>query len=180
MKEVEIKIQIINPEEIIKTLENNGCVFSEPIVQRDTVYIPNEQLTVPVPPEVNVLRIRRQKDKIFLTLKRPDVNNHLSKLEHELEIADAEQMTEIIKLLGFKVVADTTKTRRKCKINDYEICVDHVEGLGDFLEMEKITDEDPLVVQNALLEFLLKLKIDTSQKMDVGYDVLYVRKHGIK
>jgi adenylate cyclase class 2 len=180
MKEVEIKIQITNPEEVIKILQGHGCVFSEPIVQRDVVYIPKNEPTVPVPAGTNVLRIRRQNNKTLLTLKRSDAGNHLSKLEHELEISDEAQMDEIIKLLGFKIIADTTKSRRKCKINQYEICIDHVEELGDFLEIEEMTAGDPGQVQTEMLDFLSKLNIDVSNRMDVGYDVLYVRKHGLK
>ncbi len=180
MKEVEIKIQINNVEEVVKNLQNQGCEFSSPIIQRDVVYIPVSEPTVPVPAGTNVLRIRHQGDKTIFTLKRSDVGNHLSKLEHELEISNAEQMAEIIKLLGFKMIADTTKTRRKCKINGFEICVDQVEKLGDFLEIEKMTDEDPALAQQEMMEFLSKLNIDTSQRMDVGYDVLWVRKYGVK
>ena len=38
-----------------------------PIIQEDFVYIPNEVQSVPVEPGVNVLRIRKQGEKIFFT-----------------------------------------------------------------------------------------------------------------
>jgi len=176
MREVEIKIQISDPEKIANILENNGCVFGESIVQHDVVYIPQDQPTVPVQAGINVLRIRRQGDKTLLTLKRSDLENHLSKLEHELEVSNPEEMDKIIQLLGFKIIADTIKTRRKCKINGFEICIDHVNELGDYLEIEKMTDEDPTKAQEEMLKYLSNMGIDVTGRVDVGYDILYVRK----
>ena len=177
MKEIEIKIRIVDPEKTIDLLEKQGCVFSQPIRQQDAVFIPNEVPTVPCPAGTNVLRIRKQGDKNILTLKRSDVGNHLSKLEHELEIGNSEEMKKIIFLLGFKLIADTTKMRRKCKIKDYEICVDQVEGLGSFLEIERMSAEDPERIQEEMLAFLSSIGIDATDRVYVGYDILWVQKH---
>jgi predicted adenylyl cyclase CyaB len=176
MKEVEIKIQISNPGTIIKIFQDQGYIFSEPMIQHDRVFIPENEPTMPVAPGINVLRIRRQGNKNVLTLKRSDIDNHLSKIEHELEICDSEEMERMINLLGFKMIADTTKSRTKCKVGNYEICVDHVTELGDYLEIEQITDQDPALVQKQMLDFLSKNGIDTTQQISVGYDILYIRK----
>jgi adenylate cyclase, class 2 len=177
MKEVEVKIRITDLVSIKGTLESKGCKFSEPVVQEDIVYIPADVPMIPVEPGVNVLRIRKQPGKILFTLKQSTVGNHLAKLEKELEIKDPEVMGEIITLLGFKEMAHTTKTRIKCKIGDYEICLDHVNELGDFLEIEKITAEDPSIVQREMIDFLQNLGVNTSDQVHVGYDVLYIQKH---
>lgn len=177
MKEVEIKIQVDNLEEITKLLVKKGCMFSEAFTQDDRVYIENSQPTVPVPPGVNVLRIRKEAKRTLFTLKRSDEHNHLSKLECELEISDPEQMEIIIGLLNYKEIAHTTKTRRTCKVNDFEICLDHVNELGDYLEIEKITDENPLMVQDQMLSYLSELGIDINKRVKVGYDVLFVQKY---
>lgn len=178
MKEVEVKIRIDDADATVAALEKQGCVFSQTIVQRDIVYIANDQPTVPVPAGVNVLRIRVEKDRKIFTLKRSDFGNNLSKLEHEVEIEDEARMGEIIKLLDYKIIADTTKARRKCKIENFEICVDRVNELGDYLEIEEMTDRDPKQAQREMLEFLEKLGIDSSRQEEFGYDVLYVRKYG--
>lgn len=178
VKEVEIKIRIDDADATVEALEKQGCVFSQAVEQRDIVYIANDQPAVPVPAGANVLRIRLEKDRKVFTLKRSDFGNNLSKIEHEVEIKDGERMAEIVKLLGYKIVADTTKTRRRCKIENFEICVDRVNELGDYLEMEEMTDRDPKQAQQEMLEFLKQLGIDSSRQEEFGYDVLYVRKHG--
>jgi len=177
MREVKVKIRISDVSQTIRTLETQGCIFGETITQRDVVYIPNEVPTVPAPAGTNVLRIRYQDGKTLFTLKRSDEGNYLSKLEHELGIADGEEMGRVIKLLGYKVISDTTKARRKCRTGKYEICVDRVKEPGDFLEIEEITAEDPAQAQREMLNHLAKMGIDVSGRVDVGYDVLYVRSH---
>ena len=178
MKEVEIKIEIADADKAMETLGTNGCVFGEPIVQQDIVYIPNEVPTVPCPAGTNVLRIRKQGEKNILTLKRSDAGNHLSKLELETEISDPVEMDKIIKLLGFKIIADTTKTRRKCRTEKYEICVDEIKDLGSFLEIEEMTEGDAVDAQNEMLQFLVGLGFDIANRKSVGYDVLWVQKYG--
>lgn len=177
MKEIEIKIEINNTELVLKKLEDNGCVFGSPLTQRDMVYIPQHVTTVPCPAGTNVLRIREQNNHFFLTLKRSDVGNHLSKVEHELEILDKQEMVKIIESLDYKLITDTTKIRRKSKIKDFEICLDSVEGLGNFLEVEKITNEDPIIVQKEMLDFLTSIGLDASKQIKVGYDVLWVQRN---
>ncbi len=176
MKEVEIKIKVNDFNDIKKKFEDLGCIFSEAIEQSDMVYIPNSEPGVPVPPGTNVLRIRKQKGKTLFTLKQGHPGNHLAKLERELEILDSVQMDDIIKLLGFKEIALVNKKRIKGKIKEFEICLDEVEGLGSYLEMEKMTAGDPAVAQQEMLDFLSGLDINISAREKMGYDVLIFQK----
>ena len=38
--------------------------------------------------------------------------------------------------LGFKPVAEVSKIRKRYKIDEFEICLDDVEGVGTFVEVE--------------------------------------------
>lgn len=175
MKEVEIKIRVADSEEVAGLLQSQGYELSAPVSQKDAIYIPVSEPTVPVTLGANVLRVRREGVRALLTLKQ---GQELAKLEKELEISDPETMEEIFKLLGYKKIAQVNKLRRKARAGDLEICVDEVEGLGSFVEVEKITAEDPEAVQAELLDFLIKLGVDVSQRERVGYDILYVQKYG--
>ncbi len=178
MKEIEIKIQLGDLDEVRAVLEKQGCVFESPKAQEDTIFIPNNEPTVPVPAGVNVLRIRRQNNKAVFTLKQSDFGNNLSKTEIETEVLDAESMEKAVGLLGYKKIAVVNKSRQICKFKGFEICLDLVEKLGDYLEMEKITDEDPETVQAEMLSLLGELGIDASKQVGYGYDVIYVQKFG--
>lgn len=66
----------------------------------------------------------------------------MDSIEHETEIADDQELEKIISYIQFTPYSDLTKTRQKAHIGKIEICVDSVEGLGDFIEAEKLTDEE--------------------------------------
>lgn len=169
MQEIEVKARISNPSALITQLKTRGCIFSEPIHQIDTVYIPLGA-TIPVPKGVNVLRIREQDGKYILTLKQP-ISNQLDNIEKETEITDAFQMKEIIKLLGFEEVSKVEKRRRKSKYKNYEICIDEVTGLGTFIEVETF-GVDGENIQKELFALLEELGISKSDQVFDGYDVM--------
>jgi predicted adenylyl cyclase CyaB len=169
MNEIEVKAKVHDQKNLMKQLENLGCVFSESIHQKDTIYIPTGE-TIPVPSGVNVLRIREQTGKFILTLKQP-LTNQLDNIEKELEFSDPQVMNEIILLLGFEVSSSVEKTRRTSKYKDFEICVDEVVDLGTYIEVEKF-GEDAEVIQKELFEFLETLGIQKEDQEFMGYDIL--------
>ncbi len=180
MKEVEIKIAIGDVDGVLRQLENYGCKFSGPMSQTDAVYVPEHINELPCPEGTNVLRIRHMEGAYKFTLKRSEPGNHLSKIEHELEILQPQEMEKILHELGYKQISKISKKRRVCKLEEFEICIDIVEGLGNFLEMEILTQEDPAAAQQHMLAFLRDRGIDTSQQAEYGYDVLFFQKYGTR
>lgn len=175
MREVEVKCRVANVESITKLLHNHGIVLSDPVTQDDEIFIPKGQ-TLPAGPGINVLRIRTQGNKTLLTLKYV-VSDSLDKAEHELEISDATVMRQIIVDLGFFEAARVRKTRQKAQLGEaVELCLDTVEQLGTFIEVEKLVSGDNVTgVQEELLQILADLGIDTSQRVRVGYDILLIQ-----
>jgi hypothetical protein len=47
-----------------------------------------------------------------------------------------------LNLLNFKEVVRVVKKRKKTHYKDYEICLDEIENLGTFIEIEKIGNEN--------------------------------------
>ncbi len=119
-----------------------------------------------------MFRIRKNNDKFLLTFKRP-LSNGLDKLEHELGIDDEKEMEAILNLIDFREVSLVKKTRRKTNYQGYEICVDVVDELGSFVEVEKIADDvDSTKVQEEMFALLLSFGIKQEDRIMVGYDVL--------
>lgn len=171
-QEIEVKAKVSDLNRLASQLEAMGCAISEPIVQHDEVFInytaPYDQMSS----GSNFLRIRQGNGKILFTLKQPQVGE-LDCLEHEVEISDADEMRQAILLLGYHKAIEVHKTRRKTMCQGYEICLDTVEGLGDFVEVEKITEnEDPETVQVELFDFLKQFGITDSDRVLRGYDTL--------
>ena len=177
MREIEIKAEVENLKAAEERLAALGAKLSEPIAQADRVFL-QKGITLPqVTVNTPVLRIRKQTPgKILLTYKHIR-GQELDKQEHEVEISDAEEMEKILQLSGFYESIRFTKRRRKCRLGEYEICLDEVEGLGNFIEIEKLfldgeSETDGQTAQAQLFDFLRQLGAQEQDKVLQGYDVL--------
>jgi len=183
MREIEIKARVTDRTKLQVALARQQIHLSEPVTHRDRVFGQlNEEgggnNTLPW------LRIRTEIKKgvttqIF-TFKRA-VTNQMDSIEHETEVVDADELQAIILQLGFTPYSDLTKTRQKARVGEIEICIDTVEGLGDFIEAEKLMpdDADYTTVAEELWRLLESLDVSHDDHVTDGYDVLMRKKLGI-
>ncbi len=151
-----------------------GCVFSEPITQQDdTVYLHKSLTLDDITKGTVSIRIRRQDNKNILTLKK-QLENGLDKLEREIVFDKPEQAADMLMILDMREVSHLKKIRHKCRFRDMEICLDDIQGLGTFIEVEKIVDEsvDSVSTQTELFAFLKTLGIAEEDRVLKGYDIL--------
>ena len=179
--EIEVKARLKNEKVVVKKLTELGCKLSEPIVQDDTVWSKEAgSLKVFLSNDV-FLRIRIQnREKIILTAKKPKAKSgHASLVKHEFEVVvDSEKEAQgILTLLGLQPAVHTKKIRRKTNYKDYEICIDEIENLGAFIEIEKIGEEkDANKIQKEMLLFLSSLSVSEDDVVKKGYDILMLEK----
>lgn len=179
-KEIEVKARLRSFSQTKATLEKLGCVFSPEIIQKDTNYINKESTFPKITPGCQALRIREEGDRIILTFKE-SVNNELDKIEREVEISDKKQMEDIVRFIGFLPSVTFTKKRIKTTYKGMEVCLDSVENLGDFIEIEKLTDEDNgQKVQEELMQILEELGISRGDRVFKGYDTLLASERTVK
>ena len=164
-----MKIESFEP--IIEKLIELGCNISESIIQDDIIFGKQELGSE----GRNILRIRKSNNEYLFTLKR-DITDELDCIEKEIKINDPDVMKEIIELLGYFEVIKVNKKRIRCKYKDYEICLDDVENLGFFVEIEKFSDNDAESVRKELTDFLESLGIDLSGRVLQGYDTMLEQK----
>ena len=83
-------------------------------------------------------------------------------------------MIAIVKELGFVPFSDLSKTRRTGKLNDVEVFIDSVEGLGDFMELEQLADEDAdlAAITDDLWRIMAELGVSRQDEVTDGYDIL--------
>lgn len=176
MREIEIKLKAINLNEIEEKLKQQGCVFSEPIFQHDVVYS-STQNTEAYDKIGGVgyvaIRIRYQDNKATLTLKKQQ-SHEMDNLEYESEVENPKDVHEMLLILGWKPEVEVKKTRKKGKLGEYEVCLDRVEKLGDYLELEKLTndDVDPEKIRKEFLEILKPFGLSEKDEETSGYDTL--------
>lgn len=177
MREIEIKAKVTSKQSLINNIVSAGIQLSAPIKQHDVAY--GQEGAADNAPGSIWLRIRTENDsKVIFTLKQ-QYQGGLDSIEHETEVSNADELTLIISRLGFNLYSDLTKTRQKAKYNDIEICVDDVEGLGIFIEAERITEEnsDGRPIIEELWRELEKFGVDRLDEVFEGYDVLLNRKN---
>jgi len=95
------------------------------------------------------LRIRRQGTKNFITYKGPKVDiTTKTRREIELPLPDGEESardwSSMLEALGFEPVGEVLKWRRKARIlwqsQAIECSLDDVQGLGNYCELELLTN----------------------------------------
>ncbi len=178
MKEVEVKVALDDVTSWRSKFENANFNFVSDTKQDDRIFLPPGFNYDGIVPGTPVIRVRSEDDKKFtLTLKKKLVNE-LDKIEIELVINDPEQAAELIRGVGYKEILRIKKHRIKFKKDDIELCLDEVEELGGFVEVERMVENnaDSTVIQAQLLELLSDMSVDIGRRTPKGYDSLLYEK----
>ncbi|NLV26258.1 MAG: class IV adenylate cyclase [Methanomicrobiales archaeon] len=141
MLEIEIKVKVDNIDEIRTNIKTIGGHHSETVTEEDIYYnAPHRDFGI----TDEALRVRSAGGKITLTYKGPKNTLMGSKIreEHNVHLEDAKTFDTIITSLGFKQVAQVTKLREYYTFEDFSIAVDNVEKLGQFVEIELVTENN--------------------------------------
>ena len=146
MIEVEVKLPIANKEVVESDLYCMGFVKTSQIREEDC-YFDNEARQIRTNGEA--LRIRKVTDlqsdhsDVVITFKGKKMDQvSMSRRELETQIADAETGVQIFQALGFRIVPPkVVKIRNEYKIGQMTACIDQVQNLGDFLELEIVIQE---------------------------------------
>lgn len=87
-------------------------------------------------------RVRSAGDYHALTYKGPKMpGRSKTRYEAEVEVGDPALMKEILVKLGFREVSAVAKERALYDLGDISVCLDRVDGVGDFVELEKMGEE---------------------------------------
>jgi adenylate cyclase class 2 len=182
--EVEVKFPLSEGSaEVLSKLQQLGATPGGEIAQADHYF--NHPVRDFAQTD-EALRIRSVGDQNWVTWKGPKIDSRTkTRREIELPFGDgtqtAEQLSEVLQILGFRSVTVVRKTRRLHELtrNDlrFEIALDEVDELGSFLEVELIADEADLKsAQDAVLELAGELGL--SQTEPRSYLGMLLQKRG--
>jgi len=148
MLEVEVKAYIKDIEKFMEKLKNIKAKFLKEEKQID-VYFNSPTRNFAETDEA--LRVRQiigiasripaglqtftDEDKFYLTYKGKKIDKE-TKTREEIETSCDEKIFDVLEKLNFKKVASVEKRRKYYKYKNFEICVDNVKGLGNFVEIE--------------------------------------------
>ena len=175
MIEVEIKAVITDTAATEKMLTALGFTKKLTLSEQDVYFNGNDR---DFRKTDEALRIRAQKDikdgteSNVLTYKGPKLGSE-SQTRQELEIpfSDAAKMREILSALGYPPILEVRKLRRIYCFGDITACVDHVDSLGDYLELEKLVNDkqDYPKAVDELYEWLSKVGIPKDRLTQYSY-----------
>ena len=171
MFEVEVKTYLFNTNGIIEMLKNKGCILETPIIQKDDVFVHQSIQNAKIPNGSNVLRIRTENDRYLLTLKQ--IQNSFEAIELETIVDNPKAVSEMLELLGYKRLVTVNKKRTKTKYNKFLLCIDEVEFLGNFLEVELLVEkeDEKATALEQIHNFLNELSIS---KNDICHERYYM------
>ena len=170
MREIEVKYHVDDLVGLLATLKARGIEVSDPVHQDDQAYAPTGWQFGDSKIGVSFLRLRTVAGRHYFTLKQPTQNDQAC-LEHETEVADREAMHHAALHMGYWPTVRIVKTRRTASVGGCSLCIDELEGVGGFVEAERIAldDADAQVIQAelaALIESLCVTAIRTTQTYD--------------
>ncbi len=140
--EVEIKFKV-NIKDIKPKIEKIAQ-FKHEEIQEDLYF------SVPLPKLLRIRRIVNRNENILgYKLIKDRRNEEFDEIE--VKVGDFEKTREILKRLGFKEDVWVKKHRYVYKLGDATFELNHVEGLGDFLDIEVISD-NPEDAKNKIWE----------------------------
>ena len=171
MQEIEVKARVRDQAALLEELDVLGVVLGEPRTQSDEVYTPDGEIPA-FQPGAQFLRVREEPDRVILTFKQTG-RNPLDNTEREVVVSNAQEMRDIILKIGFKFALRIKKTRRTGQYKNISVCLDEVEKLGTFIELERLVEEgDAEEIQTELFNFLEELGISKEDRVTDRYDTL--------
>jgi adenylate cyclase class 2 len=121
------------------------------------------------------VRIRQDVEGITLTYKGPKVDAETkSREEVKLKVYDFDAARTFLGKLGFSDVAEVRKLRRIYGMGDAIICLDDVEGLGRFVEIE--VEADNIEAKERVFQIAERLGYSKSESIRESYLELILQK----
>ena len=143
MIDVSLKARLGNKEKVVLELEKQGAKIKKGKEQLDRVFIKNDfkQSNDLNSYDDSILKIRREDDKTFLSLKKKTKTNGKF-IELESLVSDEDEIAEIIKLIGFEEAFEIKKKRTKYLLDGLSINIDYIEGMDYFIEINKTVNNE--------------------------------------
>lgn len=173
-KEIEIQVQIENSIDLLLFLKKEA-VFVGQEKQIDTYFSPAHEDFTKQRPIKEWLRLRESSKGFSINYKNwhygKDGKSHYCD-EYESKIEKIDQLKNILKSLDMKKVVEVNKLRKIWRYKNYEISIDSVKKVGDFVEIEykgSNSKSKPSQITAKMIEFLRKFNPGKISRNYVGY-----------
>ncbi|NYJ33795.1 adenylate cyclase class 2 [Nocardiopsis aegyptia] len=173
MREIETKYRVARLGALLDALDAAGVELGGPAFQDDVAYAPAGWEPAMGKPGHTFARLRSVDGGVHVFTTKTPLANAMEYREHETVVADREQMHRAVVAMGFVPHVRIVKHRRTGTAGEVTVCVDVVEGVGAFLELERVVDDDRdgAAVQAELDAWARGLGVELERTTDT-YDTL--------
>jgi|Deesub1362A_J573_1020465.scaffolds.fasta_scaffold00405_24 adenylate cyclase class 2 len=123
------------------------------------------------------IRLRKDVEGVSLTYKGPKIDKD-TKAREEIKVRifpeDYERMIDILEKIGLKKFAKVRKRRKIYRKGNILICIDSLEGLGDFIEIE-VEDLDLEKAKAEIFKLVKILGIEKAENIRKSYLELLIK-----
>lgn len=170
--EIEAKYRVGDVDAMVAALAARRVGLSAPFAQDDQAYAPAGWAYGMSKVGVPFARLRTTGKRHLFTVKKP-VDNEMACLEHECEVLDRDQMHAALAAMGWVPTVRIVKQRRTGSWDGVAVCLDVVDGLGAFVEVERMVSavESGERVQAGLDAMVRSLGLPVQRVTDT-YDTL--------
>ncbi len=157
-REIEIQVEVEHIESLCTFLKNYAEKTGE-TAQLDEYYTPAHKDYRDVRPVVEWLRVRTDDKGMSMCFKNYHVGEDYASNycdEWETSVGSFDMAKNILLAIGCKKLITVNKRRQTWRYQDWEIALDNVEGLGEFVEIEYSGSEDvePKIEAEKMIQFL--------------------------
>lgn len=173
-QEIEIQVNIEDSGSLLNFLKSKGT-FKHEVHQIDRYFSPAGNSFLATRPVSRWLRLRQTDKGCSFNYK----NWHFDKDgrssycdEFETKIEDIGAVEKILGALEFDNIVTVDKLRKIWTFDDYEIAIDSIKNLGDFVEIEYIGSDnevDPQKITDDMINFLKEIEVGKITRNYVGY-----------
>ena len=173
MKEIEVEVAFDNSkEEVIRILSKYEYIGEKEIY--DTYYYDPQRPNLKPEEDLRLnetFRVRKTDSSSYITYKKQHFKGKLwiYSDEYETSIGDADTIKKVISLLGLKPLIEVHNKRKIYKHKNFEIELEEIDGLGLFIEVEKMSRSDnEMREKEKIREFIRGLGLKNVRELNIG------------
>ena len=144
--EVEIKLKIRNKTQVMDSLKTIGFLKDRYVVEKDIYYTSEHHDFAALGEALRIRKVKdleSQRETSVITYKGAKLDQvSMTRQELETEVGDGETVRKILEQIGFRPVSPVEKQRQYLQKDNMTACLDEVKGLGNYLELEILTDTE--------------------------------------
>ncbi len=162
--EVEVKVELMAPGILRERLRQAGAT-QQSLEEHDDVFYASGDRDVIATDEA--LRLRTTEGRMTLTYKGPRLGTDAkARVEEEVEVSS--NPSALLAHLGWIPSARLKKRREPWSLEDVQVTIDTLDGLGTFAEVEVVSDD--LEAASATVGHWLKvLGLEGAQRFSMSY-----------